>query len=70
MGRSARWSTCWCRRSNRCPPISGRRPANAIAQAQDLARRGPIVAPAVRSGAIQVVAGVYNIANGAVSIVR
>jgi carbonic anhydrase len=45
-------------------------PANAIAQAQDLARRDPIVAPAVRSGAIQVVAGVYNIANGAVSIVR
>jgi carbonic anhydrase len=26
--------------------------------------------PAVQSGAIQVVAGVYNIANGAVSIVR
>jgi carbonic anhydrase len=45
-------------------------PANAIAQAQDLARRGPIIAPAVQSGAIQVVAGVYNIANGAVSIVR
>lgn len=45
-------------------------PANAIAQAQDLARRGPIVAPAVQSGAIGVVAGVYNIANGAVSIVR
>jgi carbonic anhydrase len=42
-------------------------PANAIAQAQDLARRGPIVAPAVESGAIQVVAGVYNIANGIVS---
>ncbi|MBS1843971.1 MAG: twin-arginine translocation signal domain-containing protein [Actinobacteria bacterium] len=45
-------------------------PANAIAQAQDLARRGPIIAPAVQSGSIQVVAGVYNIANGAVSIVR
>ncbi len=45
-------------------------PANAIAQAQDLARRGPIVAPAVESGTIDVVAGVYNIANGAVSIVR
>jgi len=45
-------------------------PANAIAQAQDLARRGPIVASAVESGAIEVVAGVYNIANGAVSIVR
>jgi carbonic anhydrase len=45
-------------------------PANAIAQAQDLARRGPIVAPAIQSGSIEVVAGVYNIANGAVSIVR
>lgn len=45
-------------------------PANAIAQAQDLARLGPIVAPAVESGAIEIVAGVYNIANGAVSIVR
>ena len=45
-------------------------PANAIAQAQDLARRGPIIAPAIKSGSIDVVAGVYNIANGAVSIVR
>jgi len=45
-------------------------PANAIAQAQDLARRGPIIAPAIQSGSIEVVAGVYNIANGAVSIVR
>ncbi|MBS1677992.1 MAG: twin-arginine translocation signal domain-containing protein [Actinobacteria bacterium] len=45
-------------------------PANAIAQAQDIARRGPIVAPAIQSGAIDVVAGVYNIANGAVSIFR
>jgi carbonic anhydrase len=45
-------------------------PANAIAQAKDLARRGPIIAPAVSSGAVQVVAGVYNIANGAVSIVK
>jgi len=45
-------------------------PANAIAQAQNLARRGPIVAPAIESGAIEVVAGVYNIANGAISIVR
>jgi carbonic anhydrase len=43
-------------------------PANAIAQAQDLARRGPIIAPAVASGQIQIVAGVYNIANGAVSV--
>jgi carbonic anhydrase len=45
-------------------------PANAIAQATDLARRGPIIAPAVAAGTVQVVAGVYNIANGAVSIVR
>jgi carbonic anhydrase len=45
-------------------------PANAIAQAQDLSRRGPIIAPAVQAGTIDVVAGVYNIANGAVSIVR
>jgi carbonic anhydrase len=45
-------------------------PANAIAQAQDLSQRGPIVAPAIKAGSIQVVAGVYNIANGAVSIVR
>lgn len=45
-------------------------PANAIAQAQNLASRGPIIAPAVATGQIQVLAGVYNIANGAVSIVR
>jgi carbonic anhydrase len=45
-------------------------PANAIAQAQDLARRGPIVKPAVDSGQVQVVAAVYNIANGVVSVVR
>jgi carbonic anhydrase len=45
-------------------------PANAIAQAQDLAARGPIVAPAVAAGKVQVVAAVYNIANGAVSVVR
>jgi carbonic anhydrase len=45
-------------------------PANAIAQAKDLARRRPIVAPAVAARSIEVVAGVYNIANGAVSIVR
>jgi carbonic anhydrase len=43
-------------------------PANAIAQAQDLARRGPIVAPAVTAGSIQIVGGVYTIANGAVSV--
>jgi carbonic anhydrase len=45
-------------------------PANAIAQAQDLARRGPIIAPAVTAGQIEIVAGVYNIANGAVSVVK
>jgi carbonic anhydrase len=44
-------------------------PANAIAQAQALAAKGPIVAPAVAGGRIQVLAGVYNIANGAVSFV-
>ena len=43
--------------------------ANAIAQAQDLATRGPIIAPAVAAGKIRVVAGVYNLANGAVSVV-
>jgi carbonic anhydrase len=45
-------------------------PANAITQAGDLSRRGPIVAPAVAVGKLRVVAAVYNIANGAVSIVR
>ncbi|HEX3737551.1 MAG TPA: carbonic anhydrase [Solirubrobacterales bacterium] len=45
-------------------------PANAIAQAQKLGRSGPIVAPAVEAGSVQVVSGVYNIANGAVSVVR
>jgi carbonic anhydrase len=45
-------------------------PANAIAQAGELARREPIVAPAVASGKLRVVAAVYNIANGAVSVVR
>jgi hypothetical protein len=45
-------------------------PANAIAQATELSRRGPIVAPAIAVGTLQVVAAVYNIANGAVSIVR
>jgi carbonic anhydrase len=45
-------------------------PANAISQAGDLARRGPIVAPAISAGRLRVVAAVYNIANGAVSIVR
>ncbi len=41
--------------------------ANAIAQAQDLSRRGPILAPAVEAGALRVVAAVYDIANGVVS---
>lgn len=45
-------------------------PANAISQAQDIARREPIVAPAIAEGKISVVAAVYNIANGAVSVVR
>jgi carbonic anhydrase len=45
-------------------------PANAISQAQDIASRGPIVAPAIAEGKIRVVAGVYNIANGAVSVVH
>jgi len=45
-------------------------PANAISQASELSRRGPIVAPAVASGKLRVVAAVYDIANGAVSIVR
>jgi carbonic anhydrase len=44
-------------------------PANAIAQAQAIEAKGPIVAPAVANGSIKVVAGVYNLANGAVSIV-
>ncbi|MBN9622037.1 MAG: carbonic anhydrase [Actinobacteria bacterium] len=44
-------------------------PANAIAQAKDIARRGPIVKPAIEEGKIEVVSGVYNIANGAVSFV-
>jgi carbonic anhydrase len=45
-------------------------PANALNQAKQLARRRPIVAPAVGSGKLRVVGAVYNIANGAVSIVR
>jgi carbonic anhydrase len=44
--------------------------ANAIGQAQILASRGPIVAEAVAAGKIRVVAGVYNIANGFVSVFR
>ena len=45
-------------------------PANAISQAGQITHRNPIVAPAVASGKLRVVAAVYNIANGAVSIVR
>jgi carbonic anhydrase len=44
-------------------------PANAITQANEIAARGPIIGPAVAKGTVQVVAGVYNIANGAVSVV-
>ena len=44
-------------------------PANAITQANTLAGRGPIVAPAVASGELRVVAAVYDIASGTVSIV-
>jgi carbonic anhydrase len=44
-------------------------PANAIAQAKKLEASSPIIAPAVASGSIRVVAGVYNLANGAVSVV-
>lgn len=45
-------------------------PANAIAQAGQLAARGPIIGPAIAAGNLRVVAAVYNIANGAVSVVR
>ncbi len=44
--------------------------ANAITQAGIIARSDPIVAPAVAAGKLRVVAGVYNIANGAVSVVH
>lgn len=42
--------------------------ANAIGQAQQLSNRGPIIGPAIAAGKIRVVAGVYNIANGFVSV--
>ncbi len=45
-------------------------PASAITQAGIISRSGPIVAPAVAAGKLRVVAAVYNIANGFVSIVR
>jgi carbonic anhydrase len=44
-------------------------PANAVAQAQVIEAKGPVIAPAVANGSLRVVAAVYNIANGAVSIV-
>lgn len=44
--------------------------ANAITQADDLAGRSPIIKPAIAEGKLRVVAAVYNIANGAVSIVH
>jgi carbonic anhydrase len=45
-------------------------PANAISQADNLAGRSPIIAPAIAAGKLRVVAAVYNIANGAVSVIR
>ena len=42
--------------------------ANARAQADDLASRGPIVRPAIDEGAIEVVAAVYDIGTGQVSL--
>jgi carbonic anhydrase len=44
--------------------------ANAITQAGILSRSGPIIAPAVAAGKLRVVAAVYNIANGVVSVIR
>jgi carbonic anhydrase len=43
--------------------------ANARAQAQTLAATDPIIKPAVAAGDLMVVAAVYNIANGRVSLV-
>jgi carbonic anhydrase len=43
--------------------------ANARAQAQRVSGRGPIISSAVRSGQIQVVAAVYDIRSGRVSLV-
>ena len=61
------------------PPIQGLPPAertlptcvsvNARAQAADIASRGPIVKPAVDSGQIEVVASVYDIKTGKVSLI-
>ena len=61
------------------PPIQGLPPAertlptcvsvNARAQAADIASRGPIFKPAVDSGQIEVVASVYDIKTGKVSLI-
>lgn len=42
---------------------------NARAQARRIAARGPIIKPAIESGQIRVVAAVYDIASGRVSLV-
>jgi len=42
--------------------------ANAVAQAADIASRGPIIKQAVESGAIDVVAAVYDLESGRVSL--
>jgi carbonic anhydrase len=42
---------------------------NARSQASKLAGRGPIIAPALASGKLRVVAAVYDLANGKVSII-
>jgi carbonic anhydrase len=62
------------------PPIRDLSPAertvsacvelNAAAQAADLGRRGPIVKQAVAGGQINVVAAVYDLETGAVSLVK
>lgn len=44
--------------------------ANAISQADDLAGRDPVTKPAIAAGKLRVVAAVYNLASGAVSVVR
>lgn len=42
--------------------------ANATAQAKILASKDPIIAPAVKSGDVKVVSGVYDLASGQVSL--
>ena len=42
--------------------------ANAVAQAAEIASRGPIVKQAVEAGAIDVVAAVYDLATGSISL--